>query len=429
MLILSDNPIQDVSQDEFGFRAHAEVLCRAVANIGDLPLTLAILGPWGSGKTSFLNICRSLLQKQGMTTVSFGPWKYDKRDEVWHALLQTVLDELARQARNSPEPTIRERLEQVMGRLRRLSLTATWLLSRQLLTTITPVSLADADLDALKQAWTGDPAGPSLNADYHAANRFERDFADVVRELTGDAPVAIFIDDLDRCRPETALSVLEALRIFMGDAPCVFIIAMDHGALIDTAARHFDGDRVRGRRYLEKLVHFSYHLPGVRWESLGKALRFRLEFLPDDPVIWEVMRIGFQNNPRRVRRFVGTYNLTLAMLSAAGKQSAERIRQIAILLMLRQEHPDFFAQLQTDPDIWLPLTSVRTTGVPRSPGSVSLSDTTVREVLGPELTKILEQISARSHFDFPPPPSADLVRILSEVVVVTTTGLAHMERP
>jgi hypothetical protein len=34
-----------------------------------------------------------------------------------------------------------------------------------------------------------------------------------MRELTVDALLAIFIDDLDRCRSETALSVLEALRV------------------------------------------------------------------------------------------------------------------------------------------------------------------------------------------------------------------------
>jgi KAP family P-loop domain len=404
-LILSDNPIRDLSGDEFGFRGHAEVLCRAISTVDDLPLTLAVLGPWGSGKTSFLNICRSLLQKQGMTTVSFGPWKYDKRDEVWHAMLQTLLDELARQAENSPEPSIQERFKKVKVKLRRLSLTATWLLSRQLLTAFTPISLEDSDLDELKEAWTGDPADAPVAADYHAANRFEHDFAEVVGELTGGAPLAIFIDDLDRCRPATALSVLEALRIFTGDAPCLFVIALDQAALIDAAARHFDGDRVRGRRYLEKLVNFSYHLPGIRWESLGNALRSRLEFLPEDPVIWEVIRLGFQNNPRRVRRYVGTYNLTLAMLSASGAQSVERIRQVAILLMLRQEYPDFFARIQADPGEWHRLL---TSGEH-----------------DPELVTLMKRISDRSQFDFPPSPSADLVAALSEVIVMTGVAVAE----
>jgi hypothetical protein len=286
-VILTDNPIRDASADEFGFRAHAEVLCAAVAEVHDLPLTLAVLGSWGSGKTSFLNICRSLLQERGMITVGFGPWKYDQRDEVWHALLQTLLDELARQAANSQEPSVKQRLGAVLARLRRLSVAAAWLLSRQAVNTFTPMSLDESDLDELRTAASHGEA-PGLAADYHAVNQFERDFAEVVRELTGGAPLAIFIDDLDRCRPETALSVLEALRIFTGDAPCLFVIAIDHDALIDAAARYYDGDRQRGRRYLEKLVHFSYHLPGIRWESLGNALRSRLDFLPEDPVVWEV---------------------------------------------------------------------------------------------------------------------------------------------
>jgi hypothetical protein len=356
-----------------------------------------------------------------MTTVSFGPWKYDRRDEVWHALLQTLIDELARQAEHSKEPKVKQRLGHLLTRLRRLSLAATWLLSRQVLTTFTPMSLSDSDLNELKEAWDKDSEVPALTADYHAVNQFERDFAEVVNELIEDKPLAIFIDDLDRCRPETALSVLEALRIFTGDAHCLFVIAIDHEALIDAAARHFDGDHVRGRRYLEKLVHFSYHLPRIRWESLGNALRSRLDFLPHDPVVWEVIRIGFQNNPRRVRRFVGAYNLTLAMLSASGPQSAQRIRQVTILLMLRQEHPEFFACLQADPDIWQRFTDA-VSGSDGTPDLPRRDDLALAEQ-DPELVTIMKRIADRSLFDFPAPPSADLVLALSEVIVMPGVAL------
>lgn len=103
-MILSDNPIRDASGDEFGFRAHAEVLCRAIAEVHDLPLTLAILGSWGSGRTSLLNICRNRLQKHRMATVGFRQWKYDRRDKGWYALLQTLVDELIRHGEEAPSP-------------------------------------------------------------------------------------------------------------------------------------------------------------------------------------------------------------------------------------------------------------------------------------------------------------------------------------
>jgi predicted KAP-like P-loop ATPase len=95
---LSDNPIQVSGDDEFGFSEHAEVLCDAIMQTQDLPLTVGIFGPWGSGKSSFLNICHDLLEKREFVTVKFNPWKYDKRDEIWHALIQSLLAELIKQA-------------------------------------------------------------------------------------------------------------------------------------------------------------------------------------------------------------------------------------------------------------------------------------------------------------------------------------------
>ena len=149
-------------------------------------------------------------------------------------------------------------------------------------------------------------------------------------------------------------------------------------------------------------MHFSYYLPGIRWESLGNALRSRLDFLPEDPVVWEVIRIGFQNNPRRVRRFVGAYNLTLAMLSASGPQSPERVRQVAILLMLRQEHPEFFARLRTDFGVWQRVTAAAPADDGR-PDLLRRDDQALVE-RDPELVTILQRISDRTRFDFPRHP-------------------------
>ncbi|GIF75850.1 KAP family P-loop NTPase fold protein [Asanoa siamensis] len=428
-ILLTDNPIRGTSADEFGFQDHAELLCDAIAATSDLPLTLAVFGPWGSGKSSFLNVCRDLLDAKGMSTVAFSPWKYDKRDEVWHALIQTLLNELVRAAASSPEPAVRNRLRGTLARVARLSASATWLVARQLITTATGSLVSVDDLESLKQQarkeFSGtEAAGQELPADiYGSVNRFEKDFTEVVRALTGDRPLVVFIDDLDRCRRETALSVLEALRIFTGDAPCVFMIAMDQGALVDAAAAQFDGDRTRGRWYLEKLVNFAYHLPAVRYESLCNSVRPRLSHLRDDPVLWEVVRVAFENNPRRVRRFVSSLNLTLTMLGRIGDQSAERMRQVAILLMLRQEHPECFAALSVDPHVWERLAHAA------DPPELTKQVDRNLVAADPRLLATLRTIAAPgSGFVFPPPPSADLLTLLTDVLVVgTVTGAAEGE--
>src|SRR6202042_2041775 len=60
-----------------------------------LPLTVGVLGDWGSGKSSLLKIARHELeadeQKQ-YVCVGFSPWQYEDYDDVKAALMGAVLD-------------------------------------------------------------------------------------------------------------------------------------------------------------------------------------------------------------------------------------------------------------------------------------------------------------------------------------------------
>jgi predicted KAP-like P-loop ATPase len=94
-LLLTDNPVTGRGDDQFGFGTHGRVLCDAVQATVHLPLTVGVFGPWGTGKSSFLNICREILDRRGIPTIAFNPWKYDAKEAIWHALIQTILTEIA----------------------------------------------------------------------------------------------------------------------------------------------------------------------------------------------------------------------------------------------------------------------------------------------------------------------------------------------
>ena len=57
------------------------------------PLTIGILGPWGSGKTSFMRQVKDSVGEldSKIRHVKFNAWKYDVQETLWTAFLQTIV--------------------------------------------------------------------------------------------------------------------------------------------------------------------------------------------------------------------------------------------------------------------------------------------------------------------------------------------------
>jgi KAP-like P-loop domain-containing protein len=54
------------------------------------PLTIAVTGRWGSGKSSLMNILRTDLQRSGFPTVWFNAWHNQKEADLLSSLLETI---------------------------------------------------------------------------------------------------------------------------------------------------------------------------------------------------------------------------------------------------------------------------------------------------------------------------------------------------
>lgn len=93
---VSDRPIDWEDPDHLGLKPIARSLSRLLRNADTQPpLTLAVTGRWGSGKSSLMNLLRSDLERWGFCPVWFNVWHHQQEEQMLAALLEALRRQLA----------------------------------------------------------------------------------------------------------------------------------------------------------------------------------------------------------------------------------------------------------------------------------------------------------------------------------------------
>jgi len=258
MQMLTDNPIHRTNEDRFGFAPYAHILANVIRDTERLPFCIGIFGPWGTGKSSLMRMIDEIISSYDNTkSVWFNPWKYDQKEDLWHALIQTILYKIVEDAPKD-----------VVKKAKSLATHTAWTILKKGVSNLTAGLISGRDLDKLRKVIT------SQDELFHRhINNFEGDFAKVIKLYTNGGKLIVFIDDLDRCIPENAITVLEALKLFVGDSECVFVLGMDHFIVEEGIKRRYGRHvKMSGRDYIDKIVQVPFYLPPVPFDKLREAL-------------------------------------------------------------------------------------------------------------------------------------------------------------
>ena len=319
----------------FGFSVYAETFAKIIADrLNQTPLTIAVNGAWGSGKTSLMRSIQDLLvdttREIGGTndpvfrpcrTVWFNAWKYSSQD----AMLVALIEEIVGQMMSEEFP--RQRLD-----LMRLSEGGLdW---SRISTTIADL-VNGVDASSLKGIVASDA---SLLKNLPLLREFER-FLDrlISWSITGgtsthcrpdsfsdtDGALVFFIDDLDRCQPTRVARVLETVKLFMDRPGCVFVLGMDCEIVEKSIKAQYRGiEGFDEHAYMEKIVQLQFNLPPLRPEHIRGYIR---EDLVDDrfeknPILryLETVSEAVEANPRTVKRFLNTFAIQRSLAERRG---------------------------------------------------------------------------------------------------------------
>jgi len=92
---VSDRPLGWADADYLGFKPIARGLSRLLRNEHtEPPLTIAVTGRWGTGKSSLMNLLREELQGWGFRPVWFNVWHHQEESHMLAALLDAIRRQL-----------------------------------------------------------------------------------------------------------------------------------------------------------------------------------------------------------------------------------------------------------------------------------------------------------------------------------------------
>jgi hypothetical protein len=309
--------------DQLKFTHYAEAFAKIICSEHTTPpLTIGIYGSWGIGKSSLLEMIAAECEKPdtGPTTVhvvEFNAWEYNSSGEIWPALVRRVMEEMEQRAqwswwarlwdtlkRNAGREWRRRRAPLLVAGLALLAVAIVAAVELEFSAGLIAAALAALGVSGLAKVVSDAATNPVSrwvatlveNEGYGEELPYMREIRDDLRFLTeqmergGEQPrILVMIDDLDRCEPEKAVEVLQAVNQLLDFD--VFVVCLGIDARIITSAveahyRQLLGEAgASGYEYLDKIVQIPFRIPSPAPPEIEFFLSAQMPVAADAPEV------------------------------------------------------------------------------------------------------------------------------------------------
>lgn len=373
-----------------------------------LPASIGVYGDWGSGKSSLMYMCKERLMEEDkkIKCLVFNGWLFENYEDAKTAILGTILDEI------SKEKNLTKKAKDIIKGLYKsidkfklvksiLKYGTDFLVTgglnsihgitmNQALRT-TQEKIEATEIERVQSAATNELNNKELREDI---KKFQKEFTSLL-EKTKINRLVVFIDELDRCRPDTILETLEAIKLFLFEGKVAFVIGADERHIsyaVKSKFKDIEGVQIDiGKEYLEKLIQYPIRIPQLNADEMEiyiaclllqseleennfqKVLSWIIEKKKEDFEKFKINSVGklfsdtenihvkiveslsianqlafvlsngLHGNPRQCKRFLNSMYMRLQMASYKNKQLDKKI--LAKIMMLEYIKPRIFNKI------------------------------------------------------------------------------------
>lgn len=357
-------------------------------------LTLALDAQWGQGKTFFIERWAKHLEASDPSypTLVFDSWKSDFATDPVVAFMSAFKEAIEVKIKEvGGEPEFSEqassKVKNAVQGIRKAIMPASKEIAKGLLRKVTGIAVDDvfeayqtgkigeevianddfgkAGLEAVNK---GLDVFFSKALDDHSERQkaigdFKKEISETLEALAGkeklNLPMFVFIDELDRCRPDFALALLEGVK-HLFDIPGVCFVISTNMTQLSEAVKAVYGSGFDGRGYLKRLFDAEYAIPLARGKDYLSAIlkehpilssRSVLGLPPPDNShqtaadVFDWIARAFALDLRAQRKVIET---TSSAATGITKDKKVFLLWLAALSAIRHKDPEVFEKLATE---------------------------------------------------------------------------------
>ena len=361
----------------------------------DTPMTIAIQGDWGTGKTSIMQMIKSNVEEgEGIPHVWFNTWQFshfNMQDNLSITLIESIVKQLnsfveklevdnaqcknsTRESNTKYERTkaktidmlakfnknksvedskkeINNKYEKVLGTLAKLNQNKR----------VIGGKIFEDIFTKFKFGQTAKVLNSILQINEEGLEGIEKlkkefeEFIQIICKKVAKERVVIFIDDLDRLKPSRAVEILEVLKNFLDVPRCIFILAIDYKVvekgINDKYEIGFQSEK--DKNFFDKIIQLPFKMP-VDHYDIDDYIKDKFtetsgtEYDKDDiKDLVEIIKFSVGSNPRSIKRLFNSFSLLLRIWKCKSNEtiSATEGKLLFAVLCIQQYFEDFYSYL------------------------------------------------------------------------------------
>jgi predicted KAP-like P-loop ATPase len=332
----NDKPISEPFEDRFGINPFAKTLASSIRKLASPEGTaIALNGPWGSGKSSAINLILHHLEdeikSEEIVTINFACWWFRGEEALALAFFRALYSGLG--------PSLGDRFKKTLPKLGARLLRAG--------------SFVGSAIDLAGGVGAGTVATGAMNwisSLIQLDESVETLYAELAKTLgEQQRRFLIVIDDIDRLASDEALLIFRLVKS-VGRLPnVVYLLAFDRHLAEAIVAERYPTE---GPHYLEKIIQVGFDIPEPRREDLRQQLLEQIGAIcgsPDQDDAVRFMNIFYDvvvpeiRTPRDLVRLANGLSVTWPAVGAEVDQA-----DFVGLEALRLLRPNVYRALRTN---------------------------------------------------------------------------------